>query len=214
MKTKNMNFKAALFLLLAIALLISYACSTDVADSSQSGSLLIVSAIEGQPGGEGEEAGTPLLSDTCDNDSTLPQDPEFCTVFNDNADIEFSNEYLQIGPGAGFNPTYMNDVIVNQYRIDYVRPNNRNTPGVDVPFGVDGVMNLRVPINSSASASILVVRHEAKREPPLAELDNGTSEGVLTAEAQLQFFGHDIAGHELTATGLLEIHWANYGEAQ
>jgi len=61
---------------------------------------------------------------------------------------------------------------------------------------------------------MLVVRHTAKREPPLAELDNGPSELVLTADAQMKFFGSDISGHTVSATGLLEIHFANYGESQ
>src|SRR5688572_21998449 len=135
MNMKKYNLKPALFLILAAAL-ISYAC-TEVEDNSESSSLLTVSDIIGEPGGEGEEDGTPLLSDTCD--STDVSDHAFCTVFNDNATVTFVNDFLQIGPGAGLGgPTFMNDIIVTQYRIDYFRPNNRNTPGVDVPFGIDG----------------------------------------------------------------------------
>jgi hypothetical protein len=212
MSMTNSKFKPALFVILALVL-VSYAC-TDVEDNSESASLLIVEEISGVPGGEGEEEGVPLLSDTCDNPNDQTQDPAFCTVFNDNADVTFSNEFLQIGPGAGLGgPTFMNDIIVTQYRVDYIRPNDRNTPGVDVPFGIDGTMNVRVPVNGTATASITVVRHVAKREPPLSSLAL-EGEGVLTANAQIRFFGHDIAGRAVSAVGFLEIHFANYGEGQ
>ena len=211
MKSKYFEFKPAVLILLALTI-ITYAC-TQVEDNTRSASLLVVETVSGDPGGPGEEAGVPLFSDVCDNEDIEPQDPEFCTVFNDNAEVQFANEYLQIGPGSGVgNPSILNDIIVNQYRVDYFRPNGRNTPGVDVPFGIDGTMNLRIAINSSSGGSITVVRHEAKREPPLAELSSGTSEGVLTANAQLKFFGQDLAGRTVSATGFLEIHFANYGE--
>ena len=211
MDNKLFSLRPAILILLAVTLL-AYAC-TSVEDNTRSASLLLIDSIEGEPGGPGEEAGVPLLSDVCDNEADEPQDPEFCTVFNDNAAISLTNEFLQIGPGAGVgSPSFLNDVIVTQYRVDYFRPNNRNTPGIDVPFGIDGSMNLRININGSSEATILVVRHVAKREPPLAELAIGTSEGVLTANAQIKIFGRDIAGRTVSATGFLEIHWANYGE--
>lgn len=212
MNMKKLSFRPAILLILAVAL-ISYAC-TDVEDNSESASLLTVSSITGNPGGEGEDDGVPLLSDTCDNASDESQDPAFCTVFNDNATVQLDNDFIQIGPGAGVGPpSFINDILVTQYRIDYVRPNDRNTPGVDVPFGIDGTMNVRVPVNGSATTTILVVRHVAKREPPLSSLALG-GEGILTANAQIRFFGRDIAGRAVTAAGFLEIHFANYGEDQ
>lgn len=212
MSTKHMNLRPALLILLAVALL-SYAC-TRVEDNARSGSLLTISTVTGTAGGNGGAANTaPMLSDTCDNDNGAPQDPELCSVFNDNANVSFANDFLAIGPTAtGQAPTFMNDVIVNRYRVDYFRPNGRNTPGVDVPFGIDGTMNLRVAIGGTSSGSIIVVRHEAKHESPLYELDNGSSEGVLTVNAQLHFWGNDISGRVVDAIGYLEIHFANFAE--
>lgn len=210
MITKKLNLEPALLVLLAVALL-SYAC-TRVEDNTRSGSLLTVQEVIGFIGQNDKES-TPLLSDTCDNASDEPQDPDLCGVFNDNAEPTFNNNFLQIGPGAvPQQPSFLNDIVVTRYRVDYFRPNGRNTPGVDVPFGIDGSMNVTVRVNSSATGSIVVVRHEAKREPPLAELDIGTSEDVITANAELRFFGQDLSGHTVSATGYLEIHWANFGE--
>lgn len=211
MNIKEFSFRPVLMIVLGIALL-AVAC-TQVEDKTRSGSLLVVESVQGEPGGQGGESGDVLLSDVCDNADDLPQDPEFCTVFNDNATVGFSNEYLQIGPGSGAGaPSFLNDIIVDQYRVDYLRPNNRNTPGIDVPFPIDGKMNARIDVNAIGSASIVVVRHEAKREPPLSELAFGFGEGVITATAQMQFFGSDIAGHAVSALGYLEIQFANYGE--
>jgi len=215
MNSKILKFKPALLLLIGVALF-TYAC-TQVEDNTRSGSLLTIDTVNGVPGGPGETAGSPLLSDTCD--STLvqnpSQDPDFCIVFNDDATINFSNQFLQIGTGSGVgSPGFLNDIIVNRYRVDYFRSNNRNTPGIDVPFGIDGTMNVRVPVNGAASGSIVIVRHVAKREPPLAELDSGPTESVITAQAQIKTFGADISGHSVSATGFLEIHFSNFGESQ
>jgi len=213
MKMKNVNFKPAFLLLLALAL-VTYVACTSVEDNSRSASLLTISSVSGEPGSPGEQSGTPLLSDVCDNPNDASQDPDTCTVFNDNASVTFVNDFLMVGPGTGQGTSYLNDILVTQYRVDYVRSNGRNTPGVDVPFGIDGTMNIRVGVNGNATASVLVVRHTAKQEPPLSEITTGEGERVITANAQLRFFGHDIAGRAVSATGFLEIHWANYGEGQ
>jgi hypothetical protein len=210
MKAKTLKYKPA-FLILLLALLITYAC-TRVENDSRSGSLLTIDSVTGQVGDKNGnfQDSTPLLSDTCDNDNSQPQDPDLCTVVNDNAIITFSNQLL-LGGTSG---TAFQDIIVNRYRVDYFRPNGRNVPGVDVPYGIDGTMNVRVVAGGSSTGTIVIVRHEAKREPPLAELDNGQSEDVLTANAQIRCFGQDVAGHTVSATGYLEIHFANYGERQ
>lgn len=207
MRVKGLNLRPAVLILLALSL-IGYACAR-VEDNTRSGSLLVVQQVEGHSGDEDED-GTPLFSDICENE---PPDDLGCVVFNDDALITFTNEFLQIGPGAGVGaPNFINDIIVHRYRVDYFRPNGRNTPGVDVPFGIDGTMNVRVPVNGTGSGTIVVVRHEAKKEPPLEELVNGPSEGTLTAQAQIKFFGQDISGRTVSATGFLEIHFAEFGE--
>lgn len=211
-KKINFNMKPALLLILAV-MLVSYAC-TRVEDNSRSGSLLTVESVVGLGDPDHAES-NPMLSDTCD--LVTVNDQSFCTVVNDDAGITFSNNFLQIGPGSGAGSpsgTFLNDIIVNQYRVDYFRPNGRNTPGVDVPYGIDGTMNVRVPVNGTATGTITIVRHEAKLEPPLAELTDGIGEGVMTAQAQIKFYGQDLAGHTVSATGFLEIHFANFGEPQ
>ena len=208
MSIKTLRLKPAFLVLLAVALM-SYACSR-VEDNTRSGSLLVVESVVGSAGSDEQEQ-TPLLSDLCEAE---PPECDQCFRFNDNAVVTFANEFLQIGPGSGVgNGSFLNDIIVNRYRVDYFRPNNRNTPGVDVPYGIDGTMNVRVTLGGSASAPIIVVRHVQKREPPLSDLIQlGPFEDVITTQSEIKFFGQDVAGRTVSAFGFLEIHFANFGD--
>jgi hypothetical protein len=206
MNMKNFRFNPAVLVLLALALL-SYACSS-VEDDSRAGSLLVVDSVVGEAD---EEEQTPLLSDICESS---PPECDQCVRVNDNANVTFSNQFLQIGPGAGVgNGSFLNDIVVTRYRVDYFRPNNRNTPGVDVPFGIDGTMNIRIPLGGNATAPIIIVRHVQKREPPLSDLVQvGPFEDVMTTQTEIKFFGQDVAGRTVSALGFLEIHFANFGD--
>lgn len=207
MSIKNFSFKPALLILLAVVL-VSYAC-TRVEDNTRAGSLLVVSNVIGLD--TAGQSGVPLFSDLCERSS---QNNCACGIVNDNAQADFSNEFLQIGPGANVGSgSFLNDIIVQQYRVDYFRPNNRNTPGVDVPYGIDGTMTLRVPLGGTASGVVTIVRHEAKVEAPLSDLVQlGPQEGTLTANAQIKFFGQDISGRTVSAFGFLEVHFADFAD--
>jgi hypothetical protein len=207
MSMKNFSFKPALLILLAVVLL-SYAC-TRVEDNTRAGSLLVVSNVIGID--TGGVTGIPLFSDLCERS---PANNCGCGILNDNAQADFSNEFLQIGPGANVGSgSFLNDIIVQQYRVDYFRPNNRNTPGVDVPYGIDGAMTVRVPLGGTSSGIVTVVRHEAKTEAPLSDLVQlGPQEGVITANAQIKFFGQDISGRTVSAFGFLEVHFADFAD--
>jgi hypothetical protein len=209
MSMKNFSYKPALLILLAVTL-ISYACSR-VEDNTRAGSLLVVSNVVGID--SEDNSGIPLFSDLCER-SPSTQPACSCTIVNDNAEATFNNQFLQIGPGANVgNGSFLNDIIVQQYRVDYFRPNNRNTPGVDVPYGIDGTMTVRVPLNGSASGIVTIVRHEAKKEAPLTDLIIlGPQEGTITANAQLKFFGQDVSGRTVSAFGFLEVHFADFAD--
>jgi hypothetical protein len=206
MSIRKFSLKPTILVLLAVALL-SYACAR-VEDDSRAGSLLVVQSVTGEAGNEEQ---TPLLSDICESQ---PPECNQCVRVNDNAIVTFSNEFLQIGPGSGVGTgSFLNDIVVTRYRVDYFRPNNRNTPGVDVPFGIDGTMNIRVILGGTANAPIIIVRHVQKREPPLSDLvEIGPFEDVITAQSEIKFFGQDVAGRTVSALGFLEIHFANFGD--
>lgn len=79
-------------------------------------------------------------------------------LVNDVADIQFSANMMN----PSLQPSIFNNVLLTRYRVTYKRPDNRNTPGTDVPFPFDEVMNMEITANSQSSATITVVRAIAK----------------------------------------------------
>ena len=59
-----------------------------------------------------------------------------------------------------------------------------------------------------ARLSIELVRHVAKLEAPLFVL--GSSPEVLTMVAEVTFYGRDQAGNDLSASGNVQINFANF----
>ena len=115
-------------------------------------------------------------------------------------------------PGAATSPTTpsQNDAItINRYRVQFIRADGRNTPGVDVPYGFDGAFTLTIS-GGDASAGFTLVRNISKMEAPLAALRfNGI---VLSTIAEVTFFGADQTGHEVSATARISIDFANFGD--
>jgi hypothetical protein len=81
---------------------------------------------------------------------------------------------------------------------------------VDVPYAIDGAMTVTVPVDGSATAGFQLVRNSAKREAPLAALDNGQT--LITVIADVTFWGRDQAGNEVSVTGSIEITFGNFGD--
>lgn len=143
-----------------------------------------------------------LLSDVCFADDTHPP----CSYFNDNGAVEMQATLKDQSQGA----SNIDSVVFERYRVTFIRADGRNVPGVDVPYPFDGAANFTVPFDgTSASEAFVVVRHSAKIESPLRELTgNGTLISVL---AQIDFFGHDLAGRAIQATGYLNVTFGDFG---
>ncbi len=96
----------------------------------------------------------------------------------------------------------------------FVRSDGRNTPGVDVPFPFDGAANFTVAVDAgTATRSFVIVRDQAKLEAPLAKLAFGGGALVLSVIAEVEFFGTDGAGREISAKSFLNIHFADFASA-
>ncbi len=102
------------------------------------------------------------------------------------------------------------EVVFDRYRVTYTRADGRNVPGVDVPFPFDGVVNFRVPLETDTTATILIVRHQAKLESPLRELQNNGGAAVISVIARVDFFGRDLAGRQLQVTGFINITFGDF----
>ena len=107
----------------------------------------------------------------------------------------------------------------------YLRSDNRNVEGIDVPYRISGNIAVSVSYSGSTTFSLEVVRAQAKFEPPLWNLRlqsggslppvGGGSLGgavVLTCIAEVTLHGRTIAGDAVQAVGRMQIDFAHWGK--
>ena len=122
---------------------------------------------------------------------------------------------------------------LESYQVRYFRTDGRNVEGVDVPHRITGPLSAHAfphPTGTDeveVEAVINVVRHTAKREPPLVNMIDsdlpdhpGTvslgGEGLLTTVAEITVYARQVTtGEPLSATGRFQVVFADFvDEAQ
>lgn len=179
--------------------LVTASCG-DVARSGRAPVFLVIDRLEGSSGPTGTLS-TTLLSDVLTSDSIL-NDPGQVTLHLSLKDI-----------GSVDNPTSPssnNQVTITRYRVNYRRADGRNTPGLDVPYGFDGAATGTVPASGSLKLGFELVRHVAKAEAPLVQLVNNRN--IITTIADVTFYGQDLVGNEIQATGSIQIDFGNFAD--
>jgi hypothetical protein len=200
MKAIHVGRLAVLGLALAAA-----SCSSTVRQGSGT-SFLIIQSLEAASGAEPDVFGATLHSDVI----TVVEDSP--TVFNDFGRVRFALGLKDPGSSTSPNaPTQNQFITLDRYRVQYVRADGRNTPGVDVPYGFDGAMTLTVG-SEIVEGAFQIVRHIAKQEAPLGTLRNGAV--IISTIGEVTFFGRDQNGREVTATGRISIDFGNFGDPQ
>ncbi|HUR35404.1 MAG TPA: hypothetical protein VM032_16485 [Vicinamibacterales bacterium] len=111
-------------------------------------------------------------------------------------------------PSALPSPSANNEVTITRYHVAYRRADGRNVQGVDVPYGFDGASTVTVPASGSATLGFTLVRDVAKREAPLVQLLNNPT--VITTIADVTFYGQDLVGNEINATGSVQVDFGNF----
>lgn len=200
MRRIKLGWQAGIALL---ALVFLFACNP-IEDDTKSDSLLIVERITGVDA-EGNEADF-LQSDVI----KVNPDTGETYVTADVAKATLRATLLDPAPLMG--ASAYNDILVNRYVVNYTRTDNKNTPGVDVPYPVEGMLNALVRIDQTVQISFIIVKETAKLEPPLRNLAVGRAEGVLTVNAKIDFYGEDITKRKVKASGYLTIEFANYSD--
>ena len=104
------------------------------------------------------------------------------------------------------------DIVVTRYQVSYFRSDGRGAQGVDVPYTISGNMAAEVIFNEATSVTIEVVRRQAKLEPPLTGVVDGNPP-VLTMFAQITVQGQTNAGAAVSATGRLQIDFADFADS-
>jgi hypothetical protein len=196
------------------ASVVAAACGGDYARDAKAPARLVITALQGASGAEPDELGTVLFSDVLTNVTTgggCTVNAPCPTIFSDLGQVELRLQLRDIGdPTTPNQPSPLNSVTVQRYRIEYRRSDGRNTQGVDVPYAFDGAATFTVPSDGSATASFQLVRSQAKREAPLAPLV--MNDTLITTIAYVTFYGRDLAGNEVSVTGTIDVTFANYGD--
>jgi len=181
-------------LVVAAALAGATASCGDVVRDGGSPVFLTIDALTS---GDGENV---LLSDVLTDEGS---------IFNDLGSVRLRSVPRNITlEGTPFAPTSNSDVTIRRYRVTYRRADGRNTPGVDVPYGFDGAVTATIPVNGSGAFGFELVRHVAKMEPPLAELQVNLP--VITTIAEVTFYGEDRVGNEVSVTGFIQVNFGNF----
>lgn len=201
--------------LAGLALVVAGATSCgDVVREGSSPVYLVIDTLGAIRGGSSVTTATSnLLSDVITNTtSPAPCSPASpCpTVFDDSGSVTLRAPLKDIGGAAGLTPTTNNEVTITRLTIEYVRADGRNTPGVDVPYPIDGAATGTIPAGGTLQLGFEIVRHTAKQESPLAELR--TSPNIIVTTARVTFYGRDRVGNNVSVTGQIQINFGNFGD--
>jgi hypothetical protein len=180
-----------------------------VARSGRSPVYLVIDSLQAAQGHKPAALGNPLFSDVVTNvisPAPCSASAPCPTVFNDQGSAVFRLAPRDISVA----PTTNNQVTITRYHVSYARSDGRNTPGVDVPYGFDGVATGTVPPGGSATIGFELVRHTAKEESPLVQLV--TSPQIITTLAQVTFYGTDQVGNDISASGAITVEFGNFGD--
>lgn len=208
-----MTAKLVKFVPLAMLVALAAGCG-DVTNQGQAPVVVVVERLEAARGSApGNLSGT-LNSDVV----VLRTNPAPCTattpcptIFNDVAEVELRVRSKDPGvPGLASNPSFLNAVTINRYRVEYVRPDGRNTPGVDIPYAFDSALTFTIPNDGTASAGFEIVRHVAKEEAPLRAL--AFNQNVIYTIAYVTFYGRDQAGNDVSVTANIGINFGDFAD--
>lgn len=201
----------------AIAVL-GLACSStacgEVARQGRSPAILVVDEIEAASGSTPSTFSGFLLSDvqTIVEQQVGGETVRVPTIFNDVGQATFRVILKDQGTGGlGVGPGPLNSVTLNRYRVVYRRADGRNTPGVDVPYPIDGGVSATVT-DAPTTVGFELVRHQAKLDQPLRSLASFGGRLFISTLADITFYGSDLAGNEIQATGTISVSFSDYAD--
>jgi hypothetical protein len=217
MTTRHTWIKAV-WLAAGVAGLVSTAgCGGELLRTGRSPVFLTLGALEAAKGSDPGTFVANLLSDvqTIVDVTVGTETVQVPTIFNDLGRATIVVNVKNVGgliSGTESPVSPLNAVTITRYRVSFRRADGHNTPGLHVPFGFDGGVN--VTINSGASGEVVfdLVRHAMKGEAPLRNLIGGGGQDFISTVAEITFWGHDQNGNELTVSGLMDVTFADFGD--
>ncbi len=189
-KSSGAPLSVGAMIALAVALAMA-GCSADYVENSTAPVLLVINELNG---------GAQLDSDVRNGENS-----EF--VCENEVDVKVTVQTKN--PNAPSAPS--SGVQLESYEVRYVRSDGRGVEGVDVPFRITGTLATRVNIGDEITFPLEVVRRQAKQEPPLDNIGQTT---VLTMSAQVTLFGKTIAEQRVSASGAMQIDFADFADKE
>jgi hypothetical protein len=111
-------------------------------------------------------------------------------------------------------PTPANAITFRRYHVDYLRSDGRAVSGLDVPYAFDDEVTFSVTGDSSVVATFVLVRAQAKQEPPLRALRGGGGAQTISTIARVTFYGADQAGRPVSITAGIGVHFSDWLDPQ
>jgi hypothetical protein len=205
--------RAWVALAIALDLATSIACANSALDSGRASTALVIEQLAAARGNDTSTFNNVLQSDVVTTVQTTVGNQTISTptVFEDVAQVIMRLSFNDPGtPSNPSSPTSANWITVDRYRVQYIRADGRNTPGVDVPYPFDGGVTFSVL--DIGSATFTLVRGQSKLEPPLLALRGTGGAVVISTIAEITFYGHDQTGAEVTALGRISVNFADWGD--
>jgi hypothetical protein len=160
---------------------------------NKSHTLLVISKITGKT----------AAGDTADFTQSDVFNEVDLTIVADTATASLTAKLLEpLPPTAG--PSYQQNIILTGYAVDFTL-----IQGAGVPPRIEGSLSSIIEVDSTVDVSFVIVTEAAKADAggPLFALRAG---GTIQAKATITFFGQDMAGNDVQATGDISIFFANY----
>ncbi|MDP1569581.1 MAG: hypothetical protein Q8L86_06225 [Vicinamibacterales bacterium] len=201
-------------LALAAALMGTAGCG-ELARTGRAPAFLIMERLQARSGSTGEIADS-LSSDvqTIVEQQIGGQTVRVPTVFADSGTASIRLGLKDPGTvAAPTTPSPLAQVTIYRYRVTFVRSDGRNTPGVDVPYGMDGAVTATISGTTAATTvSFPLVTHAMKFEPPLRQLIGLGGQAFIHTLAEITFYGRDQAGNEVSVNGFMTVNFGDFAD--
>jgi hypothetical protein len=198
----------------AIALLAGSVSCGEVVRQDRAPVLVVVDAVEAASGADPGNMSGFLLSDvqTLVEQQVDGETVRVPVIFNDIGQATMRIIPKDAGNGAvSLAPTPWNNVTINRYRISFARADGRNTPGVDVPFPVDGAVTATLG-STPTVVPFEMVRHQQKLEQPLRSLASFGGRLFISTIAEITFYGSDQVGNSIQTKGTISVSFSDYAD--
>lgn len=198
MSTPSLSSTLARLAATAACLIATVSCGGELLRTGRAPVYLMVTSVSAGP--QGGDQSSFLLSDVLTGGG----------VVNDNVAVG-----LRIEPkNPSATTAAINSVTMTRYTVEFKRTDGRNRAGIDVPFGFSGVLSQSIQVGETQEVSFELVRHQAKREPPLANMANAGGLRLLSTYAEITLYGRDQNGNELMATALIDVHFGDFADEE